>query len=133
VHQPLLLLGDLVGARLRAFDVAGAGFVAVVGERVVPLDDSGRAVPPALAAKCLKLAAAARATLLGIDAVRLFPRDWRFVAADFCPDLRPGGTPLLDAIAEFLDTPGPGNIPTTPAPDEAKRNSGGFRDLLRLW
>lgn len=111
--------------------------VVVIGERVVPLDAATRSVPPALAAKCLKVANAARATFLGIDAVRLFPRDWRFVAANFCPDLRQGESALLDAIAEYLEGPvgetssEPGG--TAASAVEEKRSSVRFRDLLHLW
>lgn len=106
--------------------------VVVVGAQVLSLDDPGRAVPGALAARCLRLASVARASLLGIDAVRVFPRDWRFAGATFWPDLTRGGTALLDAVAGALRVtaaaPADGELDAPPAPPTV--GSGGVSIVL---
>jgi len=69
----------------------------VVGERVV-------AEPPvqAFAAPCRRLAAAAGASLLGIDFAAGADGHWHFTGATVLPDLVRGGAPLADALAEVF-------------------------------
>jgi hypothetical protein len=76
--------------------------VMVVGTKVVPLQKSRLPLSSVLAEKCLRLAKAARTDLLGIEAVRLWPSNWRFVNASFWPDLHTGGARLLDILVDEL-------------------------------
>lgn len=69
----------------------------VVGERVI-------AEPPVqeFDGPCRKLAAAAGATLLGIDFAPGADGHWRFIGATVLPDLVRGGPPLADALAQVF-------------------------------
>lgn len=73
--------------------------VFVVAGRVVP----PRPLPGDLGEGCRQLAKLAGDELLGID-LQLGPSGtWELVTASSVPDLRSGGEPLLDALADALD------------------------------
>jgi len=69
----------------------------VVGGRVV-----GAAVPPEIAAGCVRLSQLARTALLGVDLIGSAGAGWRFAGASPTPDLRLGGEPLVDALMHEL-------------------------------
>jgi len=70
----------------------------VVGERVF-----GPHLPSRILAGCLRLAQLAKAGLLGIEfAASASENGWTFAGATPMPDLRVGGEPLLNALAEEL-------------------------------
>jgi len=75
--------------------------VFVVGDRLVT---SGARVgpPPEVAAGCHRLARRCGVGLLGIEMTSGSGGTWTFVGATPVPDLRPGGAPLLDALATAL-------------------------------
>ncbi|MDJ0863142.1 MAG: hypothetical protein QNK18_05210 [Gammaproteobacteria bacterium] len=81
-------LGALSGSRRSVITVAG---------RVV-----GHQVPAGVAAACGRLSELARTPLLGIDLTEVPERGLVFAGASPWPDLRLGGEPLLDALAEAL-------------------------------
>jgi hypothetical protein len=84
------------------------------GERLVPLGTPvctvltvdgaalGAAAPTAITAACLRLAEAVRTPLLGIDFAAGAAGPWTFAGATPSPDLRLGGTRLLDRLAAAL-------------------------------
>lgn len=74
--------------------------VFIVGERLVPEG----LVDAATAAGCRRLAAALGHPHLALR-LAAAPEGWRLAGADPCPDLRPGGEPLLDALAGLLGGP----------------------------
>jgi hypothetical protein len=71
--------------------------VFVVGNQVV-----GQSVPLAIMSGCRRLAQLADTALLGIDLTETQEGLWTFSGATPCPDLRPGGELLLDALAHAL-------------------------------
>jgi len=62
---------------------------------------AGQPLPPDLAAGAARLAEAVGAQTLGVDLVRADGR-WVFAGATPLPDLRAGGPPVLDALAQVL-------------------------------
>ena len=62
----------------------------------------GTPLPPATQGACRRLARLAGADLLGIDLVADPAGRWKFAGANPLPDLRLGGPPLLDALAQLL-------------------------------
>lgn len=71
--------------------------VFVVDNQIVDLS-----VPPSIGAACRRLAQRADTALLGIDVVQDSEGRWNFLSATPYPDLRRGGDPLLDALANAL-------------------------------
>lgn len=69
----------------------------VIGGRVV-----GPALPPALAAACVRLARLAGTQLLGIDFVRDAQQAWSFAGASPTPDLRLGGEALIGTLLDAM-------------------------------
>ena len=74
--------------------------VFVVANRVV----APPIVPAEVRDGCLRLANNARNALLGIDFVPAIDRGLEWVAASPIPDLTRGGEPLIDALAEVLES-----------------------------
>ncbi len=101
----------------------------VVGDSVLSLSHPERAVAAPLASSCLRLSAAAHAPLLGIDLVELRHDAWCFVAAHRRPDLKPGGQPVLDAIARALGLGGPEGL-RPPRGHKTARERDGTGDLV---
>ena len=59
-------------------------------------------LPRALHEPCRRLAAAAGASLLGIDFALGTDGGWQFLRGSVMPDLVSGGEPLVAALAEVL-------------------------------
>ena len=64
----------------------------------------GPTVPPSVAAGCLRLAQLSGTSLLGLDFHLAPSGDWVFTGATPMPDLRLGGSALLDALARALQS-----------------------------
>ncbi len=64
----------------------------------------GPTAPPPVAAGCLRLAQLSGTGLLGLDFHLASSGDWVFTSATPLPDLRLGGSVLLDALAKALQT-----------------------------
>ena len=62
----------------------------------------GPTVPPSIAAGCARLASFSGTDLLGIEFLAARRGDWIFTNATPLPDLRSGGSSLLDALADAL-------------------------------
>jgi hypothetical protein len=62
----------------------------------------GGEVPGGVAQACGRLVAEAETEMLGIDLVRDNSGEWTFDGAMPSPDLRPGGLPLLQRLAQIL-------------------------------
>jgi len=62
----------------------------------------GGTVPPSVAKACAKLAEQAETELLGIDLAIDESGQWAFAGATAAPDLRCGGQPLLERMAQIL-------------------------------
>ena len=75
--------------------------VAVIGDDVVPLDDSGR-LPAAVERCCRAFAASSASDVIGVDLVRFGRSEWHFADVDFRPDLERGGRAALMAVARVL-------------------------------
>jgi len=83
--------------RLHPVGVPTVGAV-VLGDRVF-----GPSFPPEIRAACLRLAQLSKTTLLGIEFTASASGNvWTFAGATPMPDLRMGGEPLLNALAEEL-------------------------------
>ncbi len=65
---------------------------------------SPQKMPPEIDEGCRRLAAMTGTALLGVDFARTPAGAWAFAGATPVPDLRPGGEPLLDALATALRT-----------------------------
>lgn len=63
---------------------------------------AGEAVPPEIAAGCLRLASLAAMPLLGVDFLSGSAGAWTFAGATSLPELSLGGELLLDALAAAL-------------------------------
>lgn len=61
-------------------------------------------MPDEIRANCLRFAALSGTSLIGIDFSRGDESAWAFAGATPLPDLRAGGEPLLDVLAEELST-----------------------------
>jgi hypothetical protein len=93
----------------------------VVAGRVI-----GPPLPDDVRAACGRLAALADAELLGIELKLRQDRDSTFAGATPWPDLRAGGEPLLDALAEALREPSR-RLAAPGRGDESGGNSGSAR------
>jgi hypothetical protein len=72
-------------------------------QRVIVLDTEivGVQPPSRIAKACLSLRAISGCRLLGIELLRTGAR-WEFLSANSTGDLRPGGQPLIEALAKAL-------------------------------
>jgi hypothetical protein len=66
------------------------------------------AAPPSVLSSCKRLAALAGTAILGIEFKAGALGRWTFAGATPQPDLRIGGQPALDALAEALQAEGEG-------------------------
>jgi hypothetical protein len=64
----------------------------------------GPTAPPSVAAGCLRLAQLSGTNVLGLDFHLAPSGDWVFTSATPMPDLRLGGSALLDALARALQS-----------------------------
>jgi hypothetical protein len=75
--------------------------VMVVGPHVVGTD-----VPPVVRDGCRRLAVLSGTALLGVSFGSCNQRSWVFAQADVLPDLRVGGSQLIDAVARVFQQDG---------------------------
>jgi hypothetical protein len=71
--------------------------VIVVGNQII-----GNSMPPDILRGCQRLAAVTQTALLGIEFIARSVKEWIFAGATPLPDLRRGGKPLLEVLAEIL-------------------------------
>ena len=74
--------------------------VFVIGDRVLGRFEDPEGVPVHVAEGCRRLATAVGAEVLGARFV--VDGEWLLIEATCSPDLRPGGEPVRDAVAEAL-------------------------------
>ncbi|MGH8018789.1 MAG: hypothetical protein ACREIA_10935 [Opitutaceae bacterium] len=79
-----------------------SAWVAVAGDDVHALDDPGRVIAMSLCSRCRRLAHAAGAAILGIEAASTHTGEWTFGGASLRPDLSRGGEPLVRSVMRAL-------------------------------
>ena len=87
--------------------------VVVVGDQVVPLNESTASLPPFAVSCCRRLAALSRSTLLGLELTRTSGEEWQFLRASLRPNLTPGGARVLAAVARVLSSPEDPSVDST--------------------